>query len=192
MSLILVTGIPESGRDSIIDMVITGSKKNLPSFEYLKFDNILSMDVDKKAEELDLWSFSKRIRHIHKIQKEFHTSLRTNIKALRSKKNHIIVNGYFTLKTPSGYMPLLSKTDIRFFKPDVIVIVDMDFESPVLIKKLGKEKVRKLKYHQDINLNYAMGYSTLTKSVVNVVRVEYGNLKDALKEMVDIVTLSLQ
>lgn len=192
MSLILVTGIPESGRDSIIDMVITGSKRNLPSFEYLRFDDILSMDVDKKSEELDLWSFKKRIHHIHKVQKDFHTNLRESIKSMKSKRDHAIVNGYFTLKTPNGYMPLLSKTDTRFFKPDIIVVIDMDLGSPTLIKRLGKEKIKKLKYHQDINLNYAMGYSTLTRSAINLVRVEYGNVKCALKEMIDIVTLALQ
>ena len=107
-------------------------------------------------------------------------------------KEPIIVNGYFTLKTARGYVPLLSKTDTRFFKPDVIVMIDLDMTSPVLVKKLGSRKVRELKYHQDINLNYAMGYSTLTKSAINIVRVEYGNLKSALREMTDIITQSIQ
>lgn len=192
MSLILVTGIPESGRDSIVEMVTTGSKKNLPPFEYLNFDSILPVDIDKQDEEIDLWSFSKKIRHVHKIQGDFHKKLKANINFLKSKGEHIIVNGYFTIKTPSGYMPLLSKESVRFFKPDVIVMIDLDLESPLLIKKIGREKVRKLKYHQDINLNYAMGYSTLSRSAINVVRVEYGNVKGALREMADILTMALQ
>ena len=164
MSLILVTGIPESGRDSIVDMVVKGFKKNLPSFEYIEFDVLFNGNVDIRKEKLELWSFKDKVKHIHKTQKNFHNNLKESIRALKMSKEPIIVNGYFTLKTARGYVPLLSKTDTRFFKPDVIVMIDLDMTSPVLVKKLGSRKVRELKYHQDINLNYAMGYSTLTKS----------------------------
>jgi len=192
MGLILVTGIPESGRDSILKMVLSGSKKNLPFFAYLKFDDMVSYDVDKKSEELDLWSFSKRIDHIHKIQNDFYSELKKTIGSLKGKGSHIIVNGYFTLRTPSGYLPLLSQEALSFFKPDIIVIVEVDTENRELLGKFGKEKIRELKYHQDINLKYATSYSALTRSAINIVRVEYGNLKDALKEMTDVITLALQ
>ncbi|UCD07250.1 MAG: AAA family ATPase [Candidatus Aenigmatarchaeota archaeon] len=192
MSLIFVTGIPESGRDSIVKMVLSGSKKNLPSFEYIRFDDLVSYDVDKKSEELDLWSFSKRIEHMHKIQRDFYRNLKKKVDSLKDKENHIIVNGYFTLRTPSGYLPTLSNQSVKFFKPDVIVIIDVDLDNPEILVKFGKERVRELKYHQDINLKCAVSYSTLTRSAINVVRVEYGNLKDALKEMTDVITLALQ
>ncbi len=192
MSLILITGIPESGRDSIVKMVLSGSKKNLPAFAYIRFDDLVSYDVDKKSEELDLWSFSKRIDHMHKIQGDFYRNLKKKVDSLKGKENHMIVNGYFTLKMPGGYLPTLSKDSIKFFKPDIIVVVNVDLDNPEMLRKFGKERIRELKYHQDINLKYAASYSTLAKSAISVVRVEYGNLKYALKEMTDVITLALQ
>lgn len=192
MGLILVAGIPESGKDSILKMVLTGSKGNLPDFEYLKFDSLVSYDVDKESKELDLWSFSKRIDHMHKIQKDFYTKLKKKTTQLERKGNHIIANGYFTLKTPGGYLPTLTDESIKFFKPDVIVIISIDLDRPELLKKFGKEKVRDLKYHQDINLKYAVTYSEMSKSAINIINVEYGNLKEALREMVDVITLALK
>jgi adenylate kinase len=192
MSLILITGIPESGRDSIVKMILSGSRKILPAFEYIRFDDMVSYDIDRKSEELDLWSFSKRIEHMHKIQRDFYSKLKKRVESLKGKENHIIVNGYFTIRTPSGYLPTLTQGSIKFFKPDVIVIIDVDLENPEVAKKFGRDEIRELKYHQDINLKYAASYSTLAKSAINVVRVEYGNLKDALKEMADVITLALQ
>lgn len=192
MGLILVMGIPESGRDSVLKMVLTGSRKILPPFSYLKFDDLISYDVDKKSEELDLWSFSKRIEHIHKIQNDFYRKLKERLGSLKGKEKHIIVNGYFTLRTPGGYLPLLSKESVKFFRPDVIVIVEVNLESPELLAKFGRERIKELKYHQDINLKYAVSYSALTKAAINIVRVEYGNLKGALKEMTDVITLALE
>jgi adenylate kinase len=191
MGMVFITGVPESGRDSIVRMILTGSRKNLPPFDYLSFDDMVSYDVDRVSEELDLWSFSKSINHMHRIQGGFQRKLKEGTGSLK-KGGHAIVNGYFTLRTPGGYLPLLSKESARFFKPDVIVIIEIDTVSGGLSRKLGGEKAWELKYHQDINLNYAISYSALTRSAVKVVRAEYGKLKDALKEMTDIVTLSMQ
>jgi adenylate kinase len=190
MGTILVTGIRESGKDEIIDMVLTGSRKNLPPFDYFKFNDLLPHGSGD-SHGFDLWSFNDRIQRMHNIQRDFHTKLKKKIDHMKLSENHIIVNGCFTVKTSGGYLPLISKGSEKFFKPDLIVVLEVELKNPVMIKKLGKEKVEELKYEQRLNLKYATNYSVLTSSAINVVRVEYGNVKEALKDMNDIVTLAL-
>lgn len=192
MGLVLITGIPESGKDSILKMVLAGSEKNLPPFEYFRFDDLVSYDVDKESEELDLWSFSKRIEHMHRIRREFYKKLKKKVDQLKVKKAHIIANGYFTLKTPSGYLPTLTQESVKFFRPDVIVIVDSDLDNPELVEKLGVDKLKELKCHQEINMKCAISYSVLANSALHIVRAEYGNLKETLKELSDVITLALE
>ncbi len=191
MGTIFVTGIQESGKDDIVKMVLTGSRRNLPSFDYFRFDDLIPHGTNSADGIIDLWSFSNRIKHMHNVQRNFHTKLRKKVDHLKLTGNHIIVNGYFALNTNGGYLPILSKGSEKFFKPDMIVVLDVDLDSPNMIKKLGKEKIMELKYQQDINLKCAANYATLTKSAVNIVRVEYGNVKDALKDMTDAITLAL-
>ncbi len=191
MGIIFVTGIQESGKDEIVDMVLTCSRKNLPPFDYFRFDDLIPQESNSTDGVVDLWSFSNRIKHMHNVQRDFSTKLKKKVDHLKLTGNHIIVNGYFTLKTPGGYLPIISKGSDGFFKPDVIVVMDIDFDNPVMIKKLGKERVKELKYDQDLNLKCAASYATITKSAVNIVRVEYGNLKDALKDMTNAITLAL-
>lgn len=190
MGTILVTGIQESGKDEIIDMVLTGSRKNLPAFDYFRFDDLLPRSPGS-SHGFDLWSFSDRIQRMHKIQRDFHTKLKKKTDNLKLSGNHIIANGCFTVKTSGGYLPLISKGSERFFKPDMIVVLDVELKNPVMVRKLGKERVEELKYEQRLNLKYATNYSALTGSAINVVRVEYGNVKEALKDMTDAVTLAL-
>ena len=114
MGMVFVTGIPESGRDEIVEMVLTGSKKNLPEFDHFRFDDIASYEVDSSSGMVDLWSFSDRIGRMHSIQRDFNTRLRKKMDNLKLKGNHIIANGYFTFSTPGGYLPLLSRGSERF------------------------------------------------------------------------------
>lgn len=192
MGVILVTGISDSGKDSILEMVLTGSEKNLPDFEYMDFDSLFTHDVDKDSEEIDLWSFDRRIEHMHRIQKDFHTNLRKKTEQLSKTGNHIIVNGYFTLKTPGGFLPTLTDESVKFFKPDVIIVISVDLDGPELLKKFGKEKIRELKDHQEMNLKYAVTYSEMCRSSISVINVEYGNLKEALRETIDAIMLAVK
>jgi adenylate kinase len=192
MSLILVAGIPESGKDTLLEMVLEGSRKNLPPFRLLKFDDLISYDVNKESKELDMWSFSERTKQIKNIQSGFHKKLRSSIDMLDRTEKNIIVDGYFTFRTHEGFVPLLYSQSARSFYPDMIIIAELGLKSPELLRKLGRERVRQLRYHQDINLNYATNYSSLTRSPINIVRIEYGNVKEALRDMTDLITLALK
>lgn len=185
MANILVTGIEESGKDVILDMILQGSKKLLPKFRYIKFSDLGvgfiegSSDINKKKK---LWdNLNKKLENV--------------VKEELKKKGNIIINGCFTLKTSRGYLPVISADFFKLLKPDVLITIEFDTDiDKIHIKPVAKNigNINSIKEYQSVNRKYAVFYSALTGTPTEIIKVKYGNIKRALRDTKDIVKMYLE
>lgn len=179
MKFIFVAGNPESGKDEILDMVLRGYKKVLPEFRYIKFDEL--MPKPPKME--------RDIDNIRKFCRNFYDKLEKKLTRELKKKGNLIVNGYFTIKTEHGYIPILSDGFFEAFKPDVLVLVEVLPSRPETYM-METEHMDWLR--QEINRDYASLYSAKSGAIIKVVRVKLGNIGGAIRETADIIRFALK
>jgi adenylate kinase len=199
MKLILVTGLEDSGKDTILDMVLQGSKQTLPDFDHIKFDELIfkkTKSVSSRfghsalAESMD---FSKNIDQIIKTRQDIYSKLEKNIKANIEAKKSVILNGYFTMKTRRGFVPIISEQFFKTFKPDMIVLMEADasIKNGHIVKK-GPDHIESVKLQQEINRNYASLYASTTDAVLVIIKVSHGDVKSAIRELRSCLTFAMK
>ncbi len=179
MKFIFVTGNPESGKDEILDMVLRGYKKMLPRFRYIKFDELMPK-LPKMERDID---------KIKKFCKNFYSKLERKLVQELKKDGNLIVNGYFTIKTEHGYIPILPNAFFETFKPDVIILVEVLPSRPETYM-METEHMDWLR--QEINRDYASLYSAKSGAMVKVVKVKLGSIGGALRETSDVIRFALK
>jgi len=180
MTRIFVSGIKESSKDQILDLVLTGSKKILPNFSFIDMKHIIKDAVPKKRGEIkktksfDDFPMEDMIKIKDSINKEI------SIVLSKTAKKHVIVSGYFTLRTKAGYAPLFTEDVMKKFKPDVIINLELNIH-PHDIQK-HPENLRLLR-HQHANRMIAFSHSTATGCIVKTIMVQQNNIKQAIKDL---------
>lgn len=185
---IFVTGIEESGKEVILDMVLQSSKKLLPKFRYIKFSEFGVKDIKD--------TLSSDINKIKKMRNNLNKKLEKIVnEELKKAKSNIIINGYFTLKTQRGYLPAVSAGFFKLLNPDVLINIEFDTNvDKIHIKHVVKNigNINTIREYQEINRKYAILYSALTGAPVETIKVKYGNVKKALRETGDIIRVYLK
>lgn len=174
---ILVTGIEESGKDTILDLVLKGSKKMLPKFRYLKFGKILKMAGTAEMKNLQNNLIEKIKRS---IRKDYNT----------------IINGDFTVKTSHGFLPLITKDFFMTVNPDVSILLEFETNLKDIylrheIKHLDVD-LESIREQQFINKHHAIACSHATGALLKIIRVEHGNVKKAIREVSETIKFSLK
>jgi len=199
MKLILVTGVEDSGKDTILEMVLQGSKNRLPDFDYVKFDDL----VFKKAKSVssrfghralaESMEFSENIDQIIKTRQEIYTKLEKKVKTDVKTNMFVIINGYFTMKTLRGHVPIISEQFFRAFRPELIVLMEADVSdrNRHLLKK-GSDHMESVKLQQEINRNYASLYASATDAVLKIIRVKHGDIKSAIVDLRDVLKFAMK
>ena len=181
MTRILVTGINESSKDTILDLVLTGSKKIFPSFEFIDMKPLIKEAVPKKkgAIKKPHCFVDFNVNDILTIKDNINQGLE---KAFAKKiKNHLIVSGYLTIRTTKGYMPLFVDSVINKLKPDVIINLEIA-TPPSKHIDTHAENIR-LARHQMTNRSIALSYAASAGCIVKTIIVQKNNIKGAIKEL---------
>ncbi len=173
MKLVLITGSPETDKDSVIDLALERLRNFRPKFKYLDLDKL---GVKPGLSLENLRSFPSRLHE--KLEKEL-------VSELRGEKSHIIINGCLTLKTPYGCFPALSQEFFRVFKPDSLIILESSPGDLVRDPEASHEILRQ----QDLDRNYGIMYASLSDSPVRVITIEKGNVALAVKELLEYLKL---
>jgi len=190
MKLIFVAGIEDSGKDAILDMVLTGSKHRLPPFDYVRFDDVF-FNKEKSisprfghralAESMD---FSGNAGQITKAREQICKKLDSKLKEKSNVDKFIIVNGYFIINTLHGYVPVVSEQFFSSFKPGMIVLMEAeDSDKSRHMLKRGPEYPESVRIQQEINRNYASLYTSATDAVLRIIKVRHGDIKSAIREL---------
>jgi len=173
MKLVLITGSPETDKDSVVDLALERLRNFRPKFRYLDFDKL---GVKPGLSLENLKSFPSRLHE--KLEKEL-------VSELRGSKNNIIINGYLTLKTQYGCFPALTQEFFRVFKPDSLIILESSPGDLVRDPKASHEILRQ----QDLDRNYGIMYTSLSDSPVRVMTIEKSNVALAVKELLEYLKL---
>jgi adenylate kinase len=171
---VFVTGIPESGKDELLELVLKGSKRILPPFKCIKFEDILNFKQ---------LGGKKSIGEMEKVRARFYQELEKQVGEAIKRNYNIILSGCFTIMTENGYVPVVSKEFFDIFRPDVIVMVE------------AYPKVQRLDYEyasqQDINRGYASHYSSISGALLKTIKVQQGEIKETIKELMSIIKFAL-
>ena len=160
-TIIFVTGMEETGMDTIIDMVLKGSRKKMSNPKHIRFKGVIpetsargATDAAKKAAE----------KFRSTVEKDVSNSLKAGM--------NVVVEGPLTLKTAMGYIPLVPRDFFESFSPDVIILFELPPNSPAGID--WKQ--------QEINRAYASMYASLTGAALKVIEVGRDRVKDAIRD----------
>jgi adenylate kinase len=174
MKTVFVAGVPESGRNDILKLVLKNEKKRLPVFSVVDFDELVVKGLDlKKRVEIDLSAMLGNAKVVKAFQDRFGKALeKVMARKVRSGKN-LVINGYFTVETPEGEIPLVPEDFFRTFKLNMIINMEL----------VGGE--RDLTVCQDINRNHAASISSVSGAELKTILVERGNYRDAINDLTD-------
>lgn len=166
---ILIVGVEESERDSLVEMVLKRNKKFLPHLTFARLPDFSHLPV-------------KRIKAKRKaFYKEFEKVLK--------RKGHLVLSGSLTFKTPLGFTPLFTTP---LFTPDLTILLELDTREAVIVPGYGiaRRKVdrRGIRFQQELNRYYAI----LLLSPLKILPVDRGNIKKALRELKEVVQIALQ
>jgi adenylate kinase len=168
MKMIFVSGLKEIDRKTIVNLALQRSGYK-DKFKYVDFDDQGNLEEDMEN--------TKDMLTAKKIMSDFYDSVeRRVIRDLKEQIGNIIVNGYLSIHSPMfGYFLAVPETFFQTFKPDVIVILEMD------------SKDERIKEQQGINRYYAATYSSLCGSNLKIIRFSEDRMLDAVKELSDLI-----
>ncbi|RLI98567.1 MAG: hypothetical protein DRO99_00430 [Candidatus Aenigmatarchaeota archaeon] len=166
--IIFITGLEETGRDTIVEMTIGGSKNSLMDFKHVSFEKL---GISGLKDELSDTVRKARDGFYKNVEREVSDALRSGLS--------VIVEGPITMKTENGYLPLVPKEFFEAFSPDVIML----FETP---HERGNSRIDWKQQH--INRAYAAMYASLGGSLLKIIEVSKGEVKDALRECKEVMS----
>ncbi len=168
--IILVTGLDESGRDEIIEMVLQGCKNMLPHVTLIKASEFMP-DIESERSITRLAAM--RENALAKLEKTVVSSLKGG--------GNIVLTGGATKSTKHGYMPLITEDFIEKIKPDLIILMEVvphRIESYMEHEHMDWQQQKMERY-------MASMFSLRTGALLRVIRVKSGKVKDAIKESAD-------
>lgn len=171
---ILIIGVEETERDSLLDMVMKGAKKNLPKLMTLA--KLPSLSSAKDFTEVD----EKRKKFYMEFEK------------LLQKEGNMVMSGNLVSRSPLGFIPLFTGDFFNKFTPDITVLLELDTRQEVMVpgygivqKKVDKKDVR---IQQEFNRFYA----SLLFGTVKIFHVDRTNIKKTLKELKELFLSNLK
>ncbi|NIO23020.1 MAG: hypothetical protein GTN38_03270 [Candidatus Aenigmarchaeota archaeon] len=168
MKMIFVSGLKEIDRKTIVNLALqrSGYKEK---FKYVDFDEAGNINEEMEG--------AKDMLSARKVMSDFYEGVeRRVIKDLKEQMGNIIVNGYLSIYNPMfGYFLATPETFFQTFKPDVIVILEME------------SKDERVNEQQGINRYYATTYSSMCGSNLKIIRFREDRMMDAVKELGDLI-----
>ncbi len=196
MKLIFVAGLEESGKDTLLNLVLN-SKNKISDFDRIAFDDIIFSKTKRISPRLghraltESLDFCGDMGEMAKLRDEIHKKLEKKIKSC--KKPLVVINGYFTIKTYHGYVPVMTDQFFKKLRPDMIILMEADVpeKSRHLLKK-GPDYLDSLKLQQEIDRNCASLYASVTNAVLKIIKVRHGDVKTAIRKLTDTLTFAMK
>jgi adenylate kinase len=173
MKLVLIAGSRETDKESIIGLALERLRSLGPRFKYLDLDKL---GIKPGPGLGNLKAFPSRLHE--KLEKEL-------VSELKGEKNHMIISGSLTIKTPYGIFPTLTEGFFRVFKPDSLIILESSPGDLVRHPEASHEILRQ----QDLDRNYGIMYASISGSMVKVMTIEKSNIAIAVKELLQYLRL---
>jgi adenylate kinase len=150
---VLLTGVQNIVKESVVKLALDQLSGKV-KFKVLSFSDFVEGSETSISELNTLKGIQKKLRE--NIQ----------LKLLKAKpKEHVIINGYFTVRTKLGFVPVITKESIDIFKPDIIVHIDVN---PLALQGKIPSKEDFLQ-NQSVEKFCAMLFGALASSGIKVI-----------------------
>ena len=151
---ILIAGVQNMVKDTVVKLAM-GKVSGKTKLKALSFSDFVEDYEDPLLEISVLKDIQKRL------------TKNIQIKMLESKSGeHHIINGYCTVKTRLGYIPIITKESLDIFKPDMVALIEV--EPSALGEKLKDREG--FKEHKAMERSCAQFCSAWTGSGIRIIR----------------------
>lgn len=185
----ILTGIPGSGKTTVLNKALDLLKKKQVSYEHIVYGTVMF----EIAKDKGLVANRDEMRKLPvKAQKKIQMDAAKKISDLGEKGN-IIVDTHATVNTPNGFIPGLPRHVLEKINPSLILIVETSPDDIVSRRNSDKtrardaESVDDLALHQNMNRAFAASYALLSKASVKVVENKEGRIEEAAKELAEVL-----
>ena len=178
--ILIVTGIPGTGKTTVMNKVIEKYPLKFITFGTVMFEIAKKKSLVSNRDELRTLPFSTQ----RKIQE---------LAAVKIKKmTNVCVDTHCTIKTKAGYLPGLPDSVLKKLSPDVIILVEATPEE--IIQRRSRdtrardvEEKDGIKQHQLFNRIAAMSYAVISGATVKIIQNNENKLEQAATDIIDIV-----
>lgn len=168
---ILITGVQNMIEESIVKLALE-RVEGKAKFKILSFSDFADTG-ESPAEELKL---------LKNTQKKIKDNIQ--IRMLKSKAgDHVIINGYFTVKSKLGFFPVISREVLDVFKPDFLVHIHVN---PLALGSRLKNR-KEFDEHQDIEKSCAVLLGANAGCGIRIIRSGIDGTREAADELYGIL-----
>ncbi|MFH1126644.1 MAG: adenylate kinase [archaeon] len=187
--IVIVTGIPGSGKTTVLDAALPvlekeGVRYKSVNYGTVMFDIARHMGIAKDRDDMRKLEPEK--------QKEIQKSAGKKIASMATTTS-VIVDTHCTINTPKGYLPGLPEWVLKEIMPNIIVLVEADSKHIATRRSSDASRARdaesalEIQYHQDINRAAAIAYCVMTGATTKIIRNDQGKLERSVKDMADVL-----
>lgn len=182
MALIIVTGVPGSGKSTVLKTV----GKMFPSIKIIGYGEEMVKELAHQGIARD---------DLRKMPVEKQVAIRKTValKIAQEKTGITILDSHASIKTEAGYTPGFPMDILSLLKPKAFVGVECPAELIVerrihdSSRKRDDEDVRELALHQSLGRQYLVAYSAITGASLCIVENGPGELSDNVQPLVKLI-----
>lgn len=177
MKKVLITGVPGSGKSTIISEFLKIEKQ----YDVINFGDVM-LNQKKGMQRDDL-----RRKIPQKEYRELQLAAARQIATLSKQKN-LLIDTHLVLSHPYGYTSGMPKEALQELDPDMVVIVeakpnDIEKRRSKDPRDRDKETKYQIDLHQQLNRAAAMAMATYTNCAVKIIYSPQGKAQEAAKEL---------
>lgn len=178
--ILIVTGIPGTGKTSVMNKVIEDYPLKFVTFGTVMFEIAKKKSLVSDRDELRKLPYS--------TQRDIQELAAVKIK----KMSNVCVDTHCTIKTKAGYLPGLPESVLKKLSPDVIILVEATPDE--IIQRRSRDTrardaddIDQVKEHQEFNRIAAMSYAVMSGATVKIIQNSENKLAEAAGDILDIV-----
>ena len=179
--ILIVTGIPGTGKTTVMNKVIEDYPLKFVTFGTVMFEIAKKKSLVSDRDELRKLSYA--------IQRTIQELAAVKIK----KMSNVCVDTHCTIKTKAGYLPGLPESVLKKLSPDVLILVEATPDE--IIQRRSRdtrardvENKDEIMEHQLFNRIAAMSYAVMSGATVKIIQNSENKLEEAAADILDIVT----
>lgn len=182
MGAIIVTGIPGVGKTTVMEAAAKARNLKIAVFGSVMFEVAQSLKLVQSRDDM------------RKLPPETQKSIQREAAVRIAEMGKVIVDTHCTVKTPKGYLPGLPAWVLEALRPATIVLVEAA-DGDILkrrqndtTRKRDEDSIDSIREHQETNRRFAAAYATLTGATVFTVRNNDGQVEQAMKDILTVVS----
>ena len=187
--IIILTGIPGSGKTTVLDSTLELLQTHGIKYESVNYGTQM-FEIAKKE------GFVKTRDELRKMDAKTQTKIQTLVGEKISKlslKINVVVDTHCTIKTPAGYLIGLPEWVSKSINPDIIVLIEgkskeiygRRISDDTRVRDSDSEEL--IDEHQQMNRSCAITIGTMTGATTKIIKNNNNELHNAVNELLHIM-----